>query len=74
MITDYATTYYICDVIIYETHRGQGLGKKLVESMIEFEGLYEKLGILATKDAHEFYKYNGFIKDEKSFMRRIPNK
>ena len=73
IITDYATTYYICDVILDEKHRGKGLGKKLIQCMIEFDGISGGLGILLTKDAHGLYEQYGFKKDEKTFMRRIPN-
>ncbi|MBU3107306.1 GNAT family N-acetyltransferase [Clostridium gasigenes] len=72
IITDYATTYYICDVILDEKHRGKGLGKKLIECMIEFDEISGGLGMLLTKDAHELYEQYGFEKDEKTFMRRIP--
>ena len=74
IITDYATTCYICDVILDEKYRGKGLGKKLIECMIEFEDFYNKFGILATKDAHGLYQQYGFIKDEKKLMYRIPNR
>ena len=33
VITDYATTYYICDVIIDSEYRGNGLGKRLLEAI-----------------------------------------
>ncbi|MBB6715223.1 GNAT family N-acetyltransferase [Clostridium gasigenes] len=72
IITDYATTYYICDVILDEEHRGKGLGKKLIECMIEFDEVCSGFGMLATKDAHGLYGQYGFKKDEKTFMRRIP--
>jgi GNAT superfamily N-acetyltransferase len=71
IITDYATTYYICDVILDEEYRGKGLGRKLIQCMIEFEDFSEKFGILATKDAHGLYQKYGFVKDEKAFMYRI---
>jgi GNAT superfamily N-acetyltransferase len=73
IITDYATTYYICDVVIDEKYKGLGLGKKLVKCLIEHENFGEKMrGMLATKDAHGLYSQCGFIIDDKSFMRRFP--
>ena len=60
--TDYATFAWLCDVFIDDACRGQGLGKRLVETVIahpELQGL--RNFILATRDAHELYRgYGGF--------------
>ena len=37
VITDWSTTYWLCDVIIDEAYRGKGLGKKLIHTIIEYE-------------------------------------
>jgi ribosomal protein S18 acetylase RimI-like enzyme len=53
VISDYATTYYLCDVIIDTDYQHKGLGTALVsyiESLPEYTGLR---GILITRDAHE---------------------
>jgi len=60
VITDYATTYYLCDVIIDEAYRGRGLGTALighVEARPEYAGLR---GLLLTRDAHGLYAKFGF--------------
>ena len=60
VISDYATTYYLCDVIIDEAYRHQGLGKALVcyiESLPVYEGLH---GLLKTRDAHDLYRKFGY--------------
>ena len=60
VISDYATSYYLCDVVVDEKCRGLGLGKALVShiaSSPEFSGLR---GILITKDAHGLYAKFGF--------------
>ena len=62
-ITDYATLYYLCDVIIDEVHRGQGLGKALVKYITEYEILTGAMGLLGTRDAHGLYEKYGFICD-----------
>lgn len=70
IVTDGATVYYLCDVFILEAHQGGGLGKKLVEAVVqapEYEGL---LGLLGTKDAHGLYKQYGFELAEGRFMLR----
>lgn len=70
VITDYATAYYLCDVVIDEAHRGFGLGKKLIKTIIEDERLINLRGILATNDAHGLYQRYGFISSGDRFMNR----
>ena len=58
VITDYATTYYLCDVIIDEAYRGKGLGKALLSHITaKYAGLR---GLLLTRDAHGLYRQFGF--------------
>lgn len=70
VITDYATTYYLCDVIIEEDCRGKGIGGILVEKVVKDERFDSLRGILGTKDAHGFYSKFGFEKNDKLFMQR----
>lgn len=56
VISDFATTYYLCDVIIDERYRQRGFGRALVsyiENRPEYQGLR---GILITRDAHALYE------------------
>jgi GNAT superfamily N-acetyltransferase len=70
VITDYATTFYLCDVVIDEGHRGMGLGKKLIETIVEDKELTNLRGILATRDAHGLYRQYGFASSGEWFMHR----
>ena len=70
VITDYATTYYICDVIIDSKYRGNGFGKKLLESIVSDQDFCDLKGILVTKDAHGLYEKFGFAKDGSIFMQK----
>ena len=63
-ITDYATIYYLCDVVIAEKHRGQGLGKALTKFITEHKSLAALMGVLGTKDAHGLYEQFGFMRDQ----------
>ena len=61
VVTDQATFAYLCDVFVLESHRGQGLGKKLVSAIAadaRLEGL--RRWVLVTRDAHELYARFGF--------------
>jgi GNAT superfamily N-acetyltransferase len=62
IVTDYITFAWLCDVFIAESHRGQGLGKWLIKSVVSHpEMAAVKFILLATSDAHELYrKYGDF--------------
>ncbi len=76
VVTDYATFAWLCDVFIVEAHRGQGLGKKLVETIATYPELQGMLFLLATRDAHGLYQtYGGFERlepPERWMKRRSP--
>ncbi len=60
VISDWATTYYLCDVVIDPAVRGCGLGKALV-GYIESRPAYSGLrGFLITRDAHGLYRKFGY--------------
>ena len=61
VITDYAVFAYLCDVFILEEHRGHGLGKWLIESVVAAPALKHVMRfMLATRDAHSLYSQFGF--------------
>jgi len=61
VVTDYAIFGYIMDVFILEDFRNQGLGKKLMDYIMQHPDLRGLQRImLATKDAHGLYEKYGF--------------
>jgi len=70
IVTDYATMYWLCDVIIDEKHRNNGLGKKLIEIITQMKELDGMFGILATRDAHGLYEKYSFKKVGEKYMRK----
>jgi GNAT superfamily N-acetyltransferase len=73
VVTDYATFAWIADVYIESDHRGHGLGKRLVETILghpELQGL--RRWLLGTADAHGLYRQFGFapVEDAGRFMAR----
>ena len=60
VITDQATVGYLCDVVIAEAHRGQGLGQWLLTCILNHPTLRGCRIDLFTKDAQEFYHAFGF--------------
>jgi GNAT superfamily N-acetyltransferase len=61
VVSDRATFAYLADVYVLPEHRGQGLSKWLVHTVLahpELQGLRRFL--LATRDAHGLYAQHGF--------------
>ena len=74
VISDFATTYYLADVVIDQAYRHQGLGKALVSyivSLPEYTGLR---GLLLTKDAHGLYEKYGFETGDGRAMVKSPER
>ena len=75
IVTDLTTIVWICDLFILETHRGKGLGKWLVKTIVNHPDLKKvRRHMLATKDAHTLYnKYGGFnrLENPEKWMTRF---
>ena len=72
IITDYATNYYLSDVIIDEEYRHRGLGKALVSHIVSSPELQGLRGILVTRDAQKLYSQYGFEVVDGRVMLRNP--
>ncbi len=61
MITDYATFAYLADVFVVEGYRNKGIGKWLMQNIMQHEKLQGLRRIsLVTKDAQGLYQQFGF--------------
>lgn len=69
-VTDHATMYWLCDVIIDEKHRGRGLGKALVSFVINSDELKNLSGALGTTNAHTLYERFGFKSEPKDILAK----
>jgi N-acetylglutamate synthase-like GNAT family acetyltransferase len=72
VVTDYSIFAYLCDVFIHEDHRAHGLGKWLIQTILEHPDLLEmRRWVLVTNDAHDLYKQYGFtsIEDPEHWMQ-----
>jgi len=66
IITDYATFAYVSDVFVLDSHRGQGLATWLMKVILGHPELQNlRRWMLATADAHGFYRKLGFRPLEK---------
>jgi GNAT superfamily N-acetyltransferase len=61
VVTDSAVFAYLADVFVLDEHRGRGLGKWLVETVLSHPDLAGlRRWTLATADAHSLYERFGF--------------
>lgn len=70
VITDYATTYYLCDVVVEEARRGNGIGKTLLTEIVTDSRLCGLKALLLTRDAHGFYQRFGFREEPGKLMMK----
>ncbi len=74
VVTDYTVIAWLLDVLVAEDHRGNGIGKALVEAALAHPGLQNvRRWMLGTRDAHELYRPYGFreLADPGLFMERL---
>lgn len=74
VISDFSTMAYLADVFILEDYRGKGLGKLLMQSIMEHPDLQHlRRWLLGTLDAHGLYRQYGFtaLKAPERYMERI---
>ena len=68
-----ATFAYLSDVFVLESHRGRGLSKWLMETILAHPELQNlRRWLLATRDAHGLYSQFGFtaLNNPAFFMER----
>ena len=71
VVSDFATVSYLGDVFVLESHRGRGLGKWMMECIMQHSALQGlRRWILLTRDAHGLYKQFGFtpVKSPERYM------
>jgi GNAT superfamily N-acetyltransferase len=74
VVTDGTTFAWLADVFVVGSHRGRGVGKRLVETVLEHPELRGvQRWLLGTADAHELYRRFGFRETHRGrFMVREP--
>jgi len=61
VISDRATFAYVCDVFVLDSHRGRGIGKRIMACITSHPELQNlRLWTLFTRDAHGLYRQHGF--------------
>jgi GNAT superfamily N-acetyltransferase len=65
---------YLADVFVVAEHQGSGIGKRLMQTMIEEGPGAEFRWVLFTADAHGLYEQFGFAAPDATAMVRPPAK
>lgn len=61
MVTDLATFAWLADVYVLESVRGNGLGRAVVQTIVEHPDVVDiRRQLLATRDAHGLYAQFGY--------------
>jgi GNAT superfamily N-acetyltransferase len=61
VITDRAVFGYLADVFVVPSHRGRGIAKGLIATILEHPDVRNlKVFLLRTRDAHDLYSRFGF--------------
>lgn len=74
ILTDYFQFSYIYDVIVHKDYRNLGLGKQLIQTIINHPALKDvkNIELVCRKDMMQFYKNLGFSEDYgKSISMRL---
>lgn len=74
VVSDYSIFAYLCDVFIHDDYRAHGLGKWLIQTIMEHPDLRDmRRWLLVTNDAHGLYKQFGFtsIEDPEHWMQNF---
>ncbi len=74
LVTDYATFAWLADVFVLEERRGEGVGKALVQAVVDHPDLRGiRRILLATRDAHALYSRYGFtpVPADRFMMRLV---
>ena len=72
VISDDATAFYLCDVVVDPAFRGRGLGTALVSHIVSRHTYAGLRGFLITRDAHGLYRPFGFEVVNDRVMVRAP--
>jgi GNAT superfamily N-acetyltransferase len=69
-VTDFTRFAYLSDVYVDPAHRGHGLGRWLVQTMLDHPDVPRVRWVLHTNDAHSLYGQLGFEPADDTVMQR----
>jgi len=72
VVTDHTVFSWLSDLVISPELRGQGLGKWLLQCILDHPAISGTQVVLQTRDAHRLYENVGFQKNDKLMTRPGP--
>lgn len=69
-VSDGVALAYLADVYVLPEHRGRGLGRRLVRTMVDEGPGAGFRWMLHTADAHDLYAGFGFAEPDRTFLER----
>ena len=73
VVTDFGTTYYLCDVIVSPLWQHKGVGRAIIETIQSDPRFLDLRGILVSRDAQGFYARFGFEKSDRGMVKPAAN-
>lgn len=70
VVSDYGTTYYLCDVIVAPEWQGKRIGRAMLEKIQSDPRFCDLRGILVSRDAQDFYSRFGFEKSDRGMVKQ----
>ena len=70
VVSDYGTTYYLCDVIVAPGWQGKGIGRAMLARIQSDPHFCDLRGILVSRDAQDFYGRFGFKKSDRGMVKQ----
>jgi ribosomal protein S18 acetylase RimI-like enzyme len=61
-LADGADCAYICDIAVMPSHQGTGLGKQVVQHLVEASHAHKKIILYAVPGREPFYRKFGFLR------------
>ena len=59
-LADGADCSYLCDIAVHPSHQGQGLGKALIDKLVELSAGHKKIILYAAPGKEPLYRKAGF--------------
>ena len=70
-VTDYTVFSWIADLVVDSQYRSRGLGKWMMETIVDHPSISRTQMVLQTRDAHALYEKYGFLKNSALMSTRV---